>query len=61
MNRPRLQPSASQPVPPPLYGYDPNYVARYGYDPSAARALLDRFAYKDRDGGGYRACRTGSP
>jgi peptide/nickel transport system substrate-binding protein len=34
---------ASQPVAPPLYGYDPKYVARYGYDPSAARALLDRF------------------
>ena len=45
---------ASQPVPPPLYGYDPKYVARYGYDPSAARALLDRFGYKDRDGDGYR-------
>ena len=24
---------ANQPVPPPLYGYDPKYVARYGYDP----------------------------
>jgi oligopeptide transport system substrate-binding protein len=45
---------ASQPVPPPLYGYDPKYAARYGYDPSAARALLDRFGYKDRDGDGYR-------
>jgi oligopeptide transport system substrate-binding protein len=47
--------SANQPVPPPLYGYDPKYVAQYGYDPSAARALLDRFGYKDRDGDGYRA------
>ena len=45
---------ASQPVPPPLYGHDPKYVARYGYDPPAARALLDRFGYKDRDGDGYR-------
>ena len=24
------------------------------YDPAAARALLDRFGYKDRDGDGYR-------
>ena len=45
---------ATQPVPPPLYGYDPKYVPRYGYDPAAARALLDKFGYKDRDGDGYR-------
>ena len=25
-----------------------------GYDPAAARALLDKFGYKDRDGDGYR-------
>jgi hypothetical protein len=29
---------AMQPVPPALYGHDPKYVARYGYDPGAARA-----------------------
>ena len=52
---------ASQPVPPPLYGYDPKYVARYGYDPNAARALLDRFGYKDRDGDGYRELPDGKP
>ena len=52
---------ASQPVAPPLYGYDPKYVARYGYDPSAARALLDRFGYKDRDGDGYRELPDGQP
>ena len=28
--------------------------APYGYDPRAARALLDKFGYKDRDGDGYR-------
>ena len=44
---------ATQLVPPPLYGHDPKYVARYGYDPAAARALLDKFGYKDRDGDGY--------
>ncbi len=53
--------AASQPVPPALYGHDPKYVARYGYDPSAARALLDRFGYKDRDGDGYRELPDGKP
>jgi len=52
---------ANQPVPPPLYGHDPKYVARYGYDPSAARALLDRFGYRDRDGDGYRELPDGKP
>lgn len=52
---------ANQPVPPPLYGHDPKYIARYGYDPSAARALLDRFGYKARDGDGYRALPDGKP
>jgi len=53
--------AATQPVPPALYGHDPKYVARYGYDPSAARALLDRFGYKDRDGDGYRELPDGKP
>ena len=53
--------AATQPVPPALYGHDPKYVARYGYDPSAARALLDRFGYKDRDGDGYRDLPDGKP
>jgi oligopeptide transport system substrate-binding protein len=52
---------ATQPVPPPLYGYDPKYVPRYGYDPAAARALLDRFGYRDRDGDGYRELPDGKP
>jgi peptide/nickel transport system substrate-binding protein len=52
---------ATQPVPPGLYGHDPNYVARYRYDPVAARALLDRFGYKDRDGDGYRELPDGKP
>ena len=52
---------ASQPVPPPLYGHDPKYVPPYGYDPRAARALLDKFGYKDRDGDGYREQPDGKP
>ena len=52
---------ATQPVPPPLYGHDPKYAARYGYDPGAARALLDRFGYRDRDGDGYRELPDGKP
>jgi oligopeptide transport system substrate-binding protein len=52
---------ATQPVPPPLYGYDPKYVPRYRYDPAAARALLDRFGYRDRDGDGYRELPDGKP
>jgi len=52
---------ASQPVPPPLYGHDPAYRARYGYDPAAARALLDKFGYRDRDGDGFRELPDGKP
>jgi oligopeptide transport system substrate-binding protein len=52
---------ANQPVPPPLYGHDPKYIARYGYDPAAARALLDKFGYRDRDGDGYRETPEGKP
>jgi oligopeptide transport system substrate-binding protein len=52
---------ANQPVAPPLYGYDPAYKAPYGFDPAAARALLDKFGYKDRDGDGYRELPDGKP
>ncbi len=45
---------ASQPVPPSLFGHDPAAAAKSAYDPAAARALLDKFGYKDRDGDGYR-------
>jgi oligopeptide transport system substrate-binding protein len=52
---------ADQPIPPGLYGHDPRYVAPYGYDPVAARALLERFGYRDRDGDGYREQPDGKP
>ena len=34
---------------------------RSSYDPAAARALLDKFGYKDRDGDGYRETPDGKP
>ena len=51
---------ASQPVPPPLFGHDPALTASKTYDPATARALLDKFGYKDRDGDGYRENPDGS-
>ena len=46
---------AMGPIPPDVAGYDPKLkTAAQLYDPAAARALLDRFGYKDRDGDGYR-------
>lgn len=45
---------AVQPVPPNLSGHDPKAKAQLKYDPAAARALLDKFGYKDCDGDGYR-------
>ncbi len=47
-------------VPPDIVGYDPAPKARADpYDPVAARALLERFGYKDRDGDGYREAPDG--
>jgi len=45
---------ATQPVPPGLTGHDPTLKRASRYDPAAARALLDKFGYRDRDGDGYR-------
>jgi len=52
---------ATQPVPPPVPGYDPALSATKTYDPAAARALLDKFGYRDRDGDGYRETPDGKP
>jgi ABC-type transport system substrate-binding protein len=43
---------------PVVGGYD---RAKIAYDPAAARALLDRFGYRDRDGDGYREDPQGKP
>ncbi len=53
---------ATGPIPPDVVGYDPAQKTEAQlYDPAAARALLDRFGYKDRDGDGYREMPDGRP
>jgi oligopeptide transport system substrate-binding protein len=53
---------AMGPLPPDVVGYDPELKTNAQlYDPAAARALLDRFGYKDRDGDGYREMPDGKP
>lgn len=52
---------ATQLVPPGVPGHDPSFAARDPYDPAAARALLDKLGYKDRDGDGYREMPDGKP
>jgi ABC-type transport system substrate-binding protein len=53
---------ANGPIPPDIAGYDPALRTQAQlYDPAAARALLDRFGYKDRDGDGYREMPDGKP
>ncbi len=49
-------------MPPDIVGYDPELKTQAQlYDPAAARALLDKFGYKDRDGDGYRETPDGKP
>jgi ABC-type transport system substrate-binding protein len=50
---------AAQLPPPGIVGYDPAIPAVDEHDPAAARALLDKFGYKDRDGDGYREAPDG--
>ncbi|HLX31103.1 MAG TPA: ABC transporter substrate-binding protein [Casimicrobiaceae bacterium] len=45
---------ANQLLPPGVSGHDPSLPPHSLYDPAAARALLDRFGFKDRHGDGYR-------
>ena len=52
---------ATQLLPPGVDGYDAAAAKRAPYDPAAARALLERFGYRDRDGDGYRERPDGSP
>jgi ABC-type transport system substrate-binding protein len=53
---------AKGPVPPDVAGYDPKLKTNAQiYDPAAARLLLDRFGYKDRNGDGYREMPDGRP
>ena len=52
---------ATQLVPPGIPGHDPKFDGRTPYDPAAARALLDKFRYRDRDSDGYREMPDGRP
>jgi ABC-type transport system substrate-binding protein len=52
---------ATQLIPPGQFGHDPTLNLAAPYDPQLARALLDRFGYKDRDGDGYREMPDGKP
>ena len=47
-------------TPPGVVGYDDKRPRAHAYDPALAKALLDRFGYKDRDGDGYRELPDGS-
>jgi ABC-type transport system substrate-binding protein len=52
---------AAQLLPPGVTAHDPSIPPRSSYDPASARALLERFGYRDRDGDGYRERPDGSP
>jgi ABC-type transport system substrate-binding protein len=52
---------ATQLLPPGVTGHDAALGVKSSYDPAGARALLDRFGYKDRDGDGFREMPDGKP
>ena len=52
---------ANQAVPPTVSGHNAKLPVRAIYDPAGARALLDRFGYKDRNDDGFRELPDGKP
>ena len=52
---------ATQIVPPDATGHIKGLDVHPAYDPATARALLDHFGYKDRDGDGFRELPDGKP
>jgi ABC-type transport system substrate-binding protein len=52
---------ATQPIPPNVPGHDDALNVAPAYDPAAARALLDKFGYVDRNGDGWRDLPDGRP
>ncbi|HEX7273968.1 MAG TPA: ABC transporter substrate-binding protein [Casimicrobiaceae bacterium] len=52
---------ATQPIPPDVEGHVRGYKGLSPYDPATARALLDKFGYRDRDGDGLRELPDGKP
>jgi ABC-type transport system substrate-binding protein len=53
--------AATQPIPPGVEGHVPGYKGLSPFDPASARALLDKFGYRDRDGDGFRELPDGRP
>jgi len=52
---------ATQPIPPDAHGHVEGLSVQPPYDPAAARALLDKFGYRDRNGDGWRERPDGTP
>jgi ABC-type transport system substrate-binding protein len=52
---------ATQPLPPNVTGHNPKFTGQAKYDPAAAKALLDKFGYVDRDRDGWRELPDGKP
>jgi ABC-type transport system substrate-binding protein len=52
---------ATQMIPPPVPGHAASLAMNDPFDPAGARALLERFGYKDRDGDGFRETPDGKP
>lgn len=52
---------ANQPIPPNVIGHDPHFKGAVSYDVAGAKALLDKFGYVDRHGGGWRDLPDGRP
>jgi len=52
---------ATQPIPPNVSGYNPKFDGHSKFDPAAAKAVLDKFGYVDRDKDGWRDLPDGKP
>ena len=52
---------ATQPIPPDVAGHLKDYKGFGRYDPATARALLDKFGFRDRNGDGFRETPDGHP
>ncbi len=52
---------ATQVIPPNVTGYNPKFDGHAKFDPAAAKALLAKFGYVDRDKDGWRDLPSGKP
>ena len=52
---------ATQPIPPDVAGHVEGFDGFAPYDPKLARALLDKFGYRDKNGDGWRELPDGKP